>query len=62
MSKDLYQTKEFSLLCDLFTATLRRIMAENDFQAAFNARKQFLEQERFQASQDFRSDQGFRAK
>jgi hypothetical protein len=60
--EDLYQTAEFNLLCDLYATTLRRIMSENDYQAAFNARKQFLEEQRFQESQGFQSDQGFRSK
>lgn len=58
----MYKTEEFSLLCDLYATTLRRIMAENDYQHVFDAKKQFLEEQRFQESQGFQSDQLFRSK
>ena len=62
MDRDQFLAAERKAYEALFIAVLHAIIDENDYQAAFEARKQFLEQQRFQASHDFQSDQGFRAK
>ncbi len=59
MNRDQFLAGERLAYEDLYVATLRAIMAENDYQAAFKAKKQFLEEQRFNAGKSFTSERGF---
>lgn len=59
MSRDQFLAEERKAYEALFVAVLRAIMEVNDYQAAFNARQQFLAEQRFNAGKSLDSERGY---
>ena len=59
MTQDQFLVGERKAYEALYVATLRAIMAENDYKAAFKARQQFLAEQRFNAGESFDSERGY---